>query len=148
MPEMYSTSDLAGIFLGDEAIETNKKAATRTTRRFLRDTLGEGKAVVGKGGRYNLPYTKREVTALKKKFDTWKAADEEAKAQRAEALAATRKGKDADEAIILPADNEIDDEALAENEASDAGPSDDEIAAMMIEFNAEDDTELIEDDEV
>lgn len=49
-----------------EALETTP----RTLRKFLRS---EGMGV-GKGSRYALPASKREVTALAKKFAAWEAA--------------------------------------------------------------------------
>lgn len=130
----YNTTSLTAALLGDEAIESPaaKKSNTRTIRKFLRDELGGGKAVVGKGSRYSLDYNKRELTALKKKFTAWEIEQEEAKAARAAALEAA---KAPTEAIILPNDeNGEDEEALRENEESDnelEGPSDEEIAEML-----------------
>lgn len=42
----------------------------RTLRKFLR-SAGQG---VGKGARYSLPTSKREVNALRKQYDAWVAA--------------------------------------------------------------------------
>lgn len=54
---MQTTAQLA------ETFETTP----RTLRKFLRSQdMG-----VGKGSRYALPGTKREVTALQKRFNTW-----------------------------------------------------------------------------
>lgn len=50
----------------------------RTLRKFLRDSRGEGKAVVGKGARYS--FEKREIRSLKSQFGKWLAAREAEKA--------------------------------------------------------------------
>ena len=55
-----------------------------TTPRELRKFLRSQDMGVGKGSRYALPSSKREVNALKKKFDAWteaKAAKVEAEAE-------------------------------------------------------------------
>jgi hypothetical protein len=56
-------------------INTTDLAATldttpRTLRKFLRS---EGKGV-GKGSRYALPSSKRDIASLAKRFDAWNAA--------------------------------------------------------------------------
>jgi hypothetical protein len=135
----YNTATLAAAILGEDAVDTNKKSATRELRKFLRDDMGEGKAVVGKGGRYALDLTKVQVNAMKKRFKAWEIAQAEAKDARRAALeaAATAKGS---EAIILA--DEGDEDALEANEAADAGvtgPTDAEIAEML-----EDDDEDLE----
>lgn len=117
----YTTATLAEAIM-PEAAETNIKNATRTLRKFLRDELGEGKAVVGKGGRYALDYNKRELTALTKRFKAWEIAQEEAKQARREALEAAKAPKAPETAI--------EDEAPIEDDAPE-GPSDAEIAAML-----------------
>lgn len=121
----YTTRTLAETIM-PEAAEENIKNATRTLRKFLRDELGEGKAVVGKGGRYALDYNKREITALSKRFKAWEIAQEAAKQARREALEAV---KNAPAAEIAANDDDApesdnDDTALE-------GPSDEEIAAML-----------------
>lgn len=45
----------------------------RTLRKFLRSPES-GVESVGKGSRYALPSAKREVTAMRKRFDAWEAA--------------------------------------------------------------------------
>ena len=122
----YSTRTLAAEVLGDEG-----KAATRTLRKFLRDDMGDGKAVVGKGGRYALDMNKRELTALKKRFAAWEKQQEAEKAARAEKVAAAKSEPEA-----------------VEDDTNDApeGPSDEEIAAMLSEGD-EGDIEEEEDDE-
>lgn len=127
----YNTTTLAIAIMGEELVEANRKAATRTLRKFLRDELGEGKAVVGKGARYALDYNKRELTALGKKFAAWEIAQEEAKAARAAALEAAKAPK----ADTAP-ETDIEDDADNTNEGDDAdkpleGPTDEEIAAML-----------------
>ena len=52
----------------------------RTLRKFLRSNES-GIESVGKGSRYSLPTSKREVNALKKRFDKWTAALEEKKSK-------------------------------------------------------------------
>lgn len=42
----------------------------RTLRKFLRSDAS-GIEGVGKGARYSLPSSKREVASLRKKFDAW-----------------------------------------------------------------------------
>lgn len=42
----------------------------REVRKFLRSP-GSGIESVGKGSRYSLPSSKREVAALRKRFDAW-----------------------------------------------------------------------------
>lgn len=57
-------------------------AELATTPRELRKFLRDQGASVGKGSRYALPGTKREMTALAKKFAAWaedKAAEKAAK---------------------------------------------------------------------
>jgi len=72
-PKTITTTDLA------EMIDTTP----RTLRKFLR---AEG-AGVGKGSRYALPATKREVASLAKRFATWNAAQVEAREARNDAPA-------------------------------------------------------------
>lgn len=56
---MQTTTDLAAEF----------DTTPRTLRKFLRSqAMG-----VGKGSRYSLPTSKREVNALRKQFDAWEA---------------------------------------------------------------------------
>lgn len=54
----------------------------RTVRKFLRSELPD--KAPGKGSRWALPGTKREVTALQKKFTAWQEAQEAARAAKAE----------------------------------------------------------------
>ena len=128
----YNTTTLAIAIMGEELVEANRKAATRTLRKFLRDELGEGKAVVGKGARYALDYNKRELTALTKKFAAWEIAQAEAKAARAAALEAakTPSAPIADETPETDTDDNAD-TALE-------GPTDEEIAAMLSDGDDED----------
>lgn len=56
----------------------------RTLRKFLR-SADSGITPVGKGARYALPATKREVSALRKKFNAWNEAQVEARKARSEA---------------------------------------------------------------
>lgn len=51
-------------------LATALDTSPRTLRKFLR---AEGKGV-GKGSRYALPSSKREVASLAKRFDAWTAA--------------------------------------------------------------------------
>lgn len=57
---MMNTTDLAATFETD----------TRTLRKFLRSDAS-GIESVGKGSRYALPSSKREVASLRKRFDAW-----------------------------------------------------------------------------
>lgn len=128
----YTTRTLAEAMI-DNA-DDNIKAATRTLRKFLRDELGEGKAVVGKGGRYALEYGAPELRSLKKKFAAWEIAQAEAKAARAEALEAAKALKvDIVPETDIEDDEPIEDEAdNTDDEAEEAnGPTDEEIAEML-----------------
>lgn len=128
----YTTRTLAEAMI-DNA-DDNIKAATRTLRKFLRDELGEGKAVVGKGGRYALEYGAPELRSLKKKFAAWEIAQAEAKAARAEALEAAKAPKvDIVPETDIEDDEPIEDEAdNTDDEAEEAnGPTDEEIAEML-----------------
>lgn len=49
------------------------ETTTRELRKFLR-SADSGIAPVGKGSRYSLPGSKREVASLKKRFDAWTEA--------------------------------------------------------------------------
>lgn len=131
----YTTRTLAEVLI-DNA-DDNIKQATRTLRKFLRDELGEGKAVVGKGGRYALEYGAPEIRNLKKKFAAWEIAQAEAKAARAEALEAA-KTVTAQETLPIEDDEaETDEGDNTDNEAN--GPTDDEIAEMLADEDETDD---------
>jgi len=130
----YTTATLTAALMGDDAIETPsaKKANTRTVRKFLRDELGGGKAVVGKGARYALEYGAPELRAMKKKFAAWEIAQEEAKAARREALEAAKTPATAQTDAIeddAPETDIADDEDNADEMPE--GPSDEEIAEMI-----------------
>lgn len=119
----YTTRTLAEKVM-PAAAEANMKSATRTLRKFLRDDLGQGKAVVGKGQRYSLDYTAKEITALKKKFAAWEIEQAEAQKARREALAAKLTAP-----AIEPTTDEVEDST--DEEAPLEGPTDEEIAAML-----------------
>lgn len=132
----YNTATLTAALMGDDAIDTPaaKKANTRIVRKFLRDELGNGKAVVGKGARYALDYNKRELTALAKKFKAWEAQQEAEKIARAEArAAAANKAPETDIEDDAPI---ADDEDNADTELE--GPTDAELAEMLTEIADED----------
>lgn len=59
----------------------------RTLRKFLRSDAS-GIAPVGKGARYALPSTKRDIAKLTKNFNAWAEAQAEAKVARDEAKTA------------------------------------------------------------
>lgn len=132
MADTYSTAALAAAIIGEDKVDENRKAATRTLRKFLRDDMNEGKAVVGKGGRYALELNKTQVKAMAKRFTAWEAKQEADKLARAE-LKAAQAPKVA-EAIILPTDDEGTEDNIDEVEDDTEiaeGPTDDEIAAML-----------------
>ncbi len=86
MPATITTTELA------ETIGTTP----RTLRKFLRaQEMG-----VGKGSRYALPATKRDIAALSKKFAAWHEAQEAAREARREAQEAPEA-----EIIDAPADD-------------------------------------------
>ncbi len=58
----------------------------RTVRKFLRSITPKDEQP-GKGSRWSLPGTKREVTKLQKQFREWSATQAEEKAARAQAAA-------------------------------------------------------------
>lgn len=130
----YTTATLTATLMGDDAIDTPaaKKANTRTVRKFLRDELGGGKAVVGKGARYALEYGAPELRSMKKKFAAWEIAQEEAKQARREALEAA-KGAKAEEVALDDTNEDDAPETDIEDDADEAleGPSDEEIAEMI-----------------
>lgn len=64
---MMTTTDLAAQF----------ETTPRELRKFLR-TPESGIEPVGKGSRYALPSSKREVNSLRKRFDAFQAAKAEA----------------------------------------------------------------------
>jgi hypothetical protein len=131
----YTTRTLAEKIMPTDA-EDNIKGATRTLRKFLRDILGEGKAVVGKGGRYALEYNAKEITALKKQFKAWTITQEEEKAKRA----ALREEINATRALASNEDDTAtDEEIIDEGDESPEGPSDEEIAAMLSDEDEADD---------
>lgn len=139
---VYNTTDLASALIGEDEVATNRKSATRTLRKFLRDDMGEGKAVVGKGGRYALDLKVAELRAMKKRFTAWEVKQEEEKAARAELRTAK---VNTVAPIILPTDDEGTEDINDEGDAPDSidafseeGPTDDEIAAML-----EDDTDEV-----
>lgn len=138
MAGIYGTTELATEIMGEDKVNENRKAATRTLRKFLRDEMGEGKSVVGKGGRYALELKAAELRALTKKFAAWEIAQEEAKAARAEVLAALKGAKAPTEAVILPTDDEGTEDINDGDDTAPEGPSDNEIAAMLADIDADD----------
>lgn len=134
----YDTTALAAAILGDDAIETNRKSATRTLRKFLRaDAVAKGGKVgtdtPGKGGRYQIDLNKRDLTAMAKRFKAWQEAEEKAAEARKAARdvatpAAPEAAADADE-VMIEAEGEATDEA--------AGPSDEDLATMLEEIEDE-----------
>lgn len=133
----YTTRTLAEKLM-PAAAEANIKGATRTLRKFLRDELGQGKAVVGKGNRYALTYNAKEITALKKKFGAWEIAQAEAQKARRDALAAKIAPK-IDDAPIEGAEIDSTDEAddATDEVAPIEGPTDEEIAAMLLDDDSD-----------
>lgn len=136
MADTYTTADLAAAIIGEDKVEENRKSATRTLRKFLRDDMNEGKAVVGKGGRYALELNKTQVKAMAKRFAAWEAKQEADKAARAELKAAQAPKKSvnaiADDAVKGgDTVNSIADEELEDDTDEATGPTDDEIAAML-----------------
>lgn len=119
----YTTRTLAEAVIGDDG-----KASTRTLRKFLRDdTTAKGGTIgidtPGKGGRYALDLTKRDLNALIKRFAAWQIAQEEAKAARAAALAAPK-------AETPETDTTDNDEEWAEALEGLNDPTDEEIAEI------------------
>jgi hypothetical protein len=143
----FTTRTIAAKLLGDEAVDTNAKAATREVRKFLRaDAVAAGGQVgidtPGKGGRYTLDLKVAEVKAMAKRFAAWQVAEAEAKAARAALKESLAKASPAAPSCEVDeaSDEELDDDST--DEAS--GPSDEEIAAMLSD---EDDEASDEDDD-
>ena len=67
----------------------------RTVRKFLRSITPKDEQP-GKGSRWQLPGTKREVTKLTKQFHEWEAAQQAARAEKAAAEAETEVVEDED----------------------------------------------------
>lgn len=129
----HTTATLTAALMGDDAISTPaaKKANTRTVRKFLRDELGGGKAVVGKGARYALELKAAELRAMKKKFAAWEIAQEEAKQARREALEAAKTAT-ATETPEEPTTDTTPESDIEDDEDTPLeGPSDEEIAEMI-----------------
>lgn len=82
----------------------------RELRKFLRSEKS-GIEAVGQGKRYALPESR--VTALAKKFDAWKKADDEAKAKKRDEKAKAEKEVDG-ELEIEPTDDDSDDAEVEE----------------------------------
>lgn len=64
-------------------LATDFDTTPRTLRKFLRSDAS-GIESVGKGSRYALPGSKREVNALRKRFDAWRDAQAEARKAHAD----------------------------------------------------------------
>lgn len=64
--------------LTTQELATEFDTTPRQLRKFLRDTLGEGKGVVGKGARYQIE--RKQVRSLAKKFAAWTEAKNAANA--------------------------------------------------------------------
>jgi hypothetical protein len=131
----YNTRTLAEAIIGEDEVGTNAKAATRTLRKFLRDDMGEGKAVVGKGGRYALELKAQELRNMKKRFAEWSAKQEADKAARAELREAQTKvsvNAIAEDAVKGgdSVNSIAEDEELIEDDTVE-GPTDEEIAALL-----------------
>lgn len=133
MADTYTTRDLANALIGKD-----DKGATREVRKFLRaDTVARGGKVgtdtPGKGGRYTLEFTKRDLNALKKKFIAWQAEQAEAKKARAAALADAMKAK-AEEATIEAETDETPEPAIELETPEEPKPDDfDAMVAEVLE---------------
>lgn len=133
----YDTTTLALAILGDEAVEANRKSATRTLRKFLRaDAVAKGGKVgtdtPGKGGRYAIDLNKRDLNSMVKRFKVW----QEAEAKAAETRKAAR-----DAAAPKAEEVKVEEPTIeaTEDKATDevAGPSDEELADMLADLDAE-----------
>lgn len=135
----YNTRDLAAAIIGEDEVEANAKAATRTLRKFLRADAKNEKALhtcPGKGGRYSIDLNKTQVKSMTKRFIAWQEAQEaEAKARRDARDAAT--AKVSVNAIAPDAERGGSSvNAIAEEDTEEdapEGPTDEEIAEMIKE---------------
>lgn len=144
----YDTTALAIAIIGDEKVETNRKSATRTLRKFLRtDFAAREVATPGKGGRYSIDLTKPQLKAMAKRFAAWEIAQAEEQAARRAALEA--KVTKVEEAPAPVAEVKDDDEATDEAEvASDeADPEEVDLDAMILELEAEASDEAADEDD-
>lgn len=129
----YNTTTLAQAVIGEDAVEANKKAATRTLRKFLRDEAVEaggkvGTDTPGKGGRYQIDMNKRELNAMIKRFKAWEIKQEEARKAREAARNAAKVAP----AVETDTTDIEDDAPITDDEDNEPnGPSDEEIAAML-----------------
>lgn len=80
----------------------------RTVRKFLRSITPKDEQP-GKGSRWALPGTKRDITKLRKQFNEWSAKQAQEAADRA-----AKKAQEATDAV----------------EVEDEGPTDDELAEL------------------
>lgn len=94
---------------------------SRTVRKFLRaDARSRGEAIPGKGARWSIE--RREVRSLKKRFDAWSAAQDEAREARAKV-----------EHSVAPDNGEVTESETEESlDSLDSleGPSDAELAEL------------------
>jgi hypothetical protein len=60
---------------------------SKTLRKFLRSCTPK-EDQPGKGGRWSISATKKDITSMKKRFNEWNAAEQKARAERAAAKAA------------------------------------------------------------
>lgn len=93
---------------------TELAAEFNTTPRELRKFLRADGKGVGKGARYALPATKRDIKSMRTRFDAWSAAKEEAR----NTPEPTESDITPDEVIEDEADNSLD---------SLEGPSEDDL---------------------
>lgn len=131
---LYDTTALALAIIGEEKVTANRKSATRTLRKFLRnDFTAREVPTPGKGGRYSIELKAAELRAMKKRFTAW--AEAEAKAQEARRAALAPKATPAP-VEDAPAD---DAPAIIEDDSTDEveGPSDEELASLLDEIESE-----------
>lgn len=137
----YDTTSLAQAIIGEEAVERNRKAATRTLRKFLRtDFAARELQTPGKGGRYAIEMNKTQLKAMTKRFAAWEVQQEEEKAKRQEALAARKAPKADPEPETPETDNEAETDTEDDSDDTDMGDDPDEadLDAMIREMQDED----------
>lgn len=131
MGTVYSTKGLAQEIMGKD-----DKSATRELRKFLRaKAVAEGGRVgtdtPGKGGRYAIEMTKRDITAMKKAFTAWQAEQAEAAKARAELKVAQTAAKAQE---IAEAPEEVE---MTESDIELEGPAEGDIDSMLAELAEE-----------
>lgn len=108
--------------LNTTEVATEFGTDARTLRKFLRSPQGTD-STVGKGARWSIE--KRDLRSLRKRFETWSAAQEARKVQAAEAAL------DTDEVQAAEAPVEVEEIIETDFDSLDAPETDEELEALI-----------------